>query len=72
MAPKMGPVKATVGTLELKILGLMPGDPKVPVGGLMQMTMKIHIEGEFNKGGKDYKMVVDVRKSRLGAKELIK
>jgi len=72
IAPKMGPIKAKTGTMEMNISGWVPKDPKVIIGEGKTMTMKMHVEGEFTKGGKDFKMVLDYTQTQKGSKTPVK
>jgi pentapeptide MXKDX repeat protein len=59
IAPKMGPVKATAGTLEIGMAGWLPKDPKVVNNDYHAMFVKMHVEGDIKKGPKTFKLVVD-------------
>lgn len=59
IAPKMGPVKATVGNLKVEIDSMLPLDKKLPGVGVGQ-KMFFHIEGEVAKEGKTTKIVMDM------------
>ncbi len=72
IAPGMGPVKATAGSMEITMSGLMPKDPKITATGMRKMTMKMHVEGEMKKGAKTFKLVVDVVQSQVRSDKLIK
>jgi hypothetical protein len=72
IAPKMGPVKAKAGYLEMDISGWLPKDPKIIIGEDKTVTMKMHVEGEMVKGGKTHKIVVDHVQSQKGSKTPVK
>jgi len=59
IAPKMGPVKATAGFLEIGMAGWLPKDPKVVNNDYHAMFVKMHVEGDINKGPKTFKLVLD-------------
>jgi len=63
IAPAMGPVKATAGTIEIGMSGWLPKDPKVVAHDSHGMTMKMHVEGEMKKGANTFKIVVDYNQS---------
>jgi hypothetical protein len=58
IAPKMGPVKATAGTLMFSIDSMLPLDKKVP-GVAVAQKMFFHVEGEVTKEGQTTKIVMD-------------
>ncbi len=72
IAPAMGPVKATAGTMTIKFSGWMPADPKTPVGGSLKRSMDMHVEAGFKKGGKDHKMVINAKHFMQSTTTLIK
>jgi hypothetical protein len=58
IAPKMGPVKATAGTLVFQVVSMLPLDKKLPGVAAVQ-KMFFHIEGEVTKEGQTTKIVMD-------------
>ena len=63
IAPHMGPVKATAGTIEIGMAGWLPKDTKIANHDFHGMTMKMHVEGEIKKGDKTIKIVLDYTQS---------
>ncbi len=71
IAPAMGPVKATAGTMEITMSGLIPQDSKLAATGMRTMSMTMRVEGEMQKGGQIFKLVVNVRQRQTRTDKLI-
>lgn len=53
IAPNMGPLKVTGGTMKIGVSGWLPQDVQA-VGGAMQMRMTIEVKGQVSRGGKTH------------------
>jgi len=63
IAPAMGSVRATAGSIEIGMSGWLPRDPQVNTSDSHTMTLKMHVEGEITKGPKTFVIVVDYDQS---------
>lgn len=63
IAPPLGPVKLTAGSMEIGMSGWLPKDPNVVAHDLHGMSIKMHIEGEIVKGSSVIQVVVDYDQS---------